>query len=136
MAKYRVVYENSEGATFSAPVELRDGAWVMHTSDGFELPINFHFTDDAAGRLTFSHYREEHTEPVGIHVQTGSSWADHKQAHAEQRLAVERKQREQARTEIQNVPPDAAKVAQARDINNQLAHAKKPNGRGVGIVPE
>ncbi len=126
----RAVYKNEHGATFSCPVEVRDGAWVMLTSDGPQ-PIGYYFDDDAAGRLVFSHYREEpESADSRIHVERGSSWADHKQAFAEQKLAVERKHREEARAEINNQQPDAGKVQQAREINTEIAQRMRPRGKG------
>src|SRR5258706_15165027 len=108
---YRVVYQNEAGATFSAPVELRDGTWVMHTSDGLQLPINFHFTDDEAGPLTFLRYTEQ-PEPVDLRLHlpdkigTESSFQQLQRAYVEQEVVAQRKHREQARAEAQNVPPD------------------------------
>ena len=70
MAKFRAVYRDAKGATFSSHVEVRDGAWVMLTSEGPQ-PIGYHFDDDAAGRLTFVHYREE-PEPVDLRLHIDS----------------------------------------------------------------
>src|SRR5258708_32271933 len=108
---FRAVYQDSEGRTYSCPVVKLDGQWQMVTSEGTQ-PITTEFQDDMAGTLVFDSYREVETEQ--LQVAPGSNWADHKQAFAEQRLAEERKQRDQARAEIQNVPVDPAKVAVAR----------------------
>jgi hypothetical protein len=139
MAKYRAVYKNEAGATFSAPVEKRsDGTWVMHSSDGLQLPIDFHFTDDHAGPLIFSHYREE-PEPADLRLHIDrlpgeSSLGALQRAYAEKEIVEQRKHRQAARAEAQNDIPDPVKVQAARDLNNQMAHNKKPNGRGVGLV--
>src|SRR6266851_8382140 len=68
-----------------------------------------------------------------IHVERGSNWAGHKQAFAEQRLAEERRVRDQARQEIQNVLADPAKVAAARELNAQILRARRPQ-RGPAII--
>lgn len=139
MAKYRAVFKDSNGATFSAPVEKQtDGSWIMHTSDGLQLPINSEFHDDHAGPLIFSHYREEpEPEDLRLHIDRlpgESSFGALQRAYAEKEIVEQRNQRQAARTEIQNVLPDPAKTAQARNINEEFARLKRPNGRGVGLV--
>jgi hypothetical protein len=108
----------------------------MITSDGPQ-PIVFRFQDDVAGELIFDSYREEpESADSRLHVQAGSTWTDHRQAFAEQELTEQRKRRQAGRTEIQNVPPDPAKVAAARELNAQILRERRPRGRGVGILIE
>ncbi len=75
-------------------------------------------------------------EDPKLHVERGSNWAAQKQAYAEQRLAQERRNRDQARAEITNQPPDPYKVQAARELNAQILHQMRPRGRGVGLVIE
>jgi hypothetical protein len=132
MAKsFRAVYRDTEGRTYSAHVEIRDGKWQMKTSDGF-VPIIHNFQDDVGGLLTFVEYREE--ADTRVHVEQGSSWADHQQAFFDQQIAQQRQARDQARTEIQNVPVDPTKVASARTANEYAAAIKRPRGGGVGVL--
>ncbi len=49
------------------------------------------------------------------------------------RVNAERKQREEARAEAQNAAAQTTDP-NARDLNNQLAQAKKPRGGGVGQI--
>jgi hypothetical protein len=129
---FRAVFRDDKGAaTYSARVELRDGAWVMETSDGFQ-PITFYFDDDDAGRLTFSHYREEPgptDQRLHISRMPGeSSFAAMQRAYAEREIVEQRKQRQAARAEIQNALPDPAKIQQARDLNNQYGALRNRHG--------
>ena len=134
MTKYRAVYRNeSSSATFSAPVEKTpDGSWVMHSADGQQLPIHLTFNDDAAGTLVFSHYREDpEPEDLRLHVeprQPGQSSFRQLQEARAAHVDQERKARGEARAHVQNVLPDPAKVAQARDLNNQYAALKNRHG--------
>ncbi len=129
----RAVYKDGEGKTYSCPVAIHNNRWMMQTSAGFE-EIGYNFQDDVAGLLVFVEYREE--TDSRIHVQPGSTWADHKLAHAQQRLVEERKQRDQARAELNNQLPDPHKVQQAREINNQIAQTMRPRGKGQYLVNE
>jgi hypothetical protein len=106
----------------------------MQTSDGFQ-DITHDFQDDVGGRLEFVEYRIEPEFPDSrLHVESGGSWRDHREAFAQQNLAQQRKDRLAARTDGQYVQPDAAKIQQARRLNNEFAVLKKPNGRGVGLI--
>src|SRR5258706_5588579 len=133
MAKYRAVYKNEAGATFSAPVERQsDGTWVMHSSDGLQLPINLEFNDDHAGRLTFSHYRDETPpEDLRLHlperIGTESSFQQLQRANAA-RINEERKPREEARARAQETSVNPAKVAEARAINQGYASIRNRHG--------
>ncbi len=69
-----------------------------------------------------------------LHVESGGTWRAHKQAHAEQRLAQERQNRDQARGAIQHVPTDPSKILAARQLNNEIAKAMRPHGRGQGLL--
>lgn len=131
--KVRAVYKDGGGKTYPCPIELRDGAWVMVTSDGTQ-PITFYFDDDIGGRLEFVEYRKEsdprlHIEPR----QPGQSSFRQLQEANVARINAERKQREQARAEAQNAAA-AHTDANARDLNAQFAQRKKPRGGGAGLV--
>jgi hypothetical protein len=135
MAKsFRAIYKDAQGRTYSCPVEIHDGQWMLVTTSGL-APITHSLDIQEYGIVTFDSYREEvdtrlHIEPR----QPGQSSFRQLQEARAAHIDAERKQREQARLEIQNVPPDAAKVAQARSVNEQFARLKRPNGRGVGLV--
>lgn len=134
MTKYRAVYRDAKRASFSAPVEkLSDGSWVMHTSDGLQLPIDFHFTDDAAGVLTFDSYREE-PEPVDLRLHlpekigTESSFQQLQRAYVEKEVIAQRQHRQAARASAQQTFINPAKIEAARQINNQYAALKNRHG--------
>src|SRR5260221_581549 len=133
----RAVYKDTANRTYSCPVEIRDNKWQMKTSEGFQ-DITFHFDDDIGGRLFFVEYREDpKPEDSRLHIDRlpgESSFGALQRAYAEQKVAVERKQREQARAHAQEVPVDAAAVARAREINNQLAQRMRPRGKGQYLV--
>jgi hypothetical protein len=138
---YQAVYKNEQGATFSALVEKQsDGSWIMHSSDGLQLPITSQFNDDHAGPLFFSHYRED-PEPVDLRLHIDrlpgeSSFGALQRAYAEKEIVAQRKHREAARAEGQKVIPDPVKVQQARDLNTQLARTMRPRGKGQYLVNE
>ena len=137
MAELRAVYKDQQGAMYSCPVEIHDNKWVMRTSEGIQ-PISFYFQDDVAGRLTFFEYRESQTDSR-LHINRlpgESSFGALQRAYAEQRLAEERKHRQAGRAEINNQPPDPAKVAAAREINTQIAQTMRPRGKGQYLVNE
>jgi regulatory protein YycH of two-component signal transduction system YycFG len=109
----------------------------MITSDGPQ-PIVFRFQDDVAGKLIFDSYREE-PEAVDsrLHVESGGSWADHKQAFAEQQIAGQRKTRDTFRTDMQDVPvstKNAARFAAAHAEKQEVARTMRPNGTGAGLI--
>lgn len=120
---YRAVYHDKNGNTYSAPVEQRGETWMMLTSDGWQL-IATTFDDDAGGRLTFSHYREEpdtrlHVEPK----QPGQSSLAQLQsaaAKAEAQARADRKRNVQERVRQSN-ELDARRIQCARENNNLLA---------------
>jgi hypothetical protein len=126
----RAVYKDEHGATYSCPVVKNDGAWAMVTSAG-PTPITFFFDDNVAGRLVFDSYRDEpQAEDHRLHISRlpgESSFGALRRAYAEQKVAEERKQRQAARTEIQNVPVDPVAVANARAANNYAAEVKRPH---------
>lgn len=132
--KVRAVYRNKKGATFSAPIEKHGDTWIMQTSDG-PVPIAHTFQDDVGGLLTFVEYRQEVDTRLHIDRLPGeSSFGALKRAYAEKEIAEQRKQRQVARTQIQDVPPDPAKIAAARELNNEIAKTMKPRGGGAGLV--
>lgn len=134
MAKsFRAVYKDQHGASYSCPVEINQGKWVMETSDGLQ-PITHLFDDDVAGRLTFDSYREEAETALQLppRLPGESSFRQLQRANVT-RIEEERQNRLLARTEAQNNPVDPAKIAAARENNNQIAHAMRPHGRGQGL---
>jgi hypothetical protein len=135
MAKvYRAVFKSKDGQTFSCHVELQNGVWMMQTSDGFQ-PLTQTFQDDAGGTLKLDSYREVTPEPDSrLHVESGGSWQDHKNRFAETELANQRKSREQARTELQEIPlngKSAARAEAAHRERQEFAKTMRPNGKGV-----
>ena len=134
---YRAVYRDSQGRTYSAPVELHDGKWVMVTSEGF-AQINLHFDDDRAGRLEFVEYRDEpdderlHIEPK----QPGQSSLAQLQAAAAKQAAQALADRQHRRQDILNgsAKRDATKVAEARANATALAQRWNPK-RPEPIAP-
>jgi hypothetical protein len=132
----RAVYKNQQGRTYSCPVEIHDNKWAMVTSDGPQ-PIVFRFQDDVAGELIFDSYREEVQSDSRLHVPAGSTWADQKQAYAEQQIAEQRKTRDTFRTDMQDVPvstKNAARIAAAHAEKQEFARTMRPNGAGAGFI--
>ncbi len=134
----RAVYRDEKGARFSCPVEKRDDKWMMLTSDGLLTDITYHFQDDAAGALTFSHYREDpKPQDSRLHINRmpgESSFGALQRAYAEKEIVEQRKHRLAARQEMQDVPADPVEVANARAANNYAAAVKRPRGGGVGLI--
>jgi len=133
---FRAVYKDAQGKTFSAPVVQIDGAWLLVTTSGL-TPITHSLDNEEYGVVVFDSYRE--VEPEQLHVEAGSSWADHKQAFAQQELAQQRKDRVAARDQLQTLPVNhkqAAQIAAARDHRQQIAAAMRPNGTGAGLIIE
>ena len=134
MAKYRAMYRNEKGATFSAPVEKQtDGTWTMFTSEGPQ-PISYTFQDDVGGLLTFVEYREEPDTRLHIDRLPGeSSFGALKRAYAETEIAAQRQHRQAALQKINNdsAARELSRVAAARDINAQFAARLKPRGGGT-----
>lgn len=121
---YRAVYHDRDGNTYSAPAEQRGDTWMMLTSNGWQ-PIAATFADEAAGMLTFSHYREE---PTRLHVEAGkNSFAQLLDAGAKATAEYQR-QRQQQRREMLDAlnQPDARKIAEARVNATALAQRWNP----------
>jgi hypothetical protein len=140
MAKsFRAVYKDAQGRTYSCPVEIHDGKWMLVTASGFS-PITHTLDNEEYGDVTFDSYREVEPEDLRLHlpdrIGTENSFQQLQRGFVEQEIVAQRKQRREARAQAQQVSVNPAKVAEVRDLNNQLAHAKRPNGRGVGILPE
>jgi len=136
----RAVYRDKEGRTYSCPVAVHEGQWQMQTSAGFQ-PITFYFDDDVAGRLTFVNYRKEPiAEDSRLHISRlpgESNFGALQRAYAEKEIVEQRKQRQAARSQIQNIPLDPTRVAAARDLNNESAKTMRPRGGGVGLsIPQ
>lgn len=130
----RAVYKDTQGIEYSAPVVRDSDKWAMETSDGL-VPIAYIFKDDRAGRLTFSHYRDDQPTPsepdTRLHIepkQPGQSSLAQLQAAAAKQVAQALADRQHRRQEILNdsAKRDAAKIAETRAINNQLANRLKP----------
>ena len=119
------------------PVEVHNDKWQMQTSDGFQ-DITYNFQDDVGGLLRFDCYSEElPSTDSRIHVQAGSTWADHKQAFAEQQIAEQRRTRDIFRTDMQDVPvstKNAARIAAANAEKQEIARTMRPNGAGAGFI--
>src|SRR5260221_2925809 len=131
---FRAVYKDDQDLKYSCPVERHENNWVMKTSDGFQA-ISFHFNDDVGGLLTFVEYREDpKSEDSRLHINRlpgESSFGALQRAYAEKEIVEQRKQRQAARSEIQNVPVDPAKIAAARAANNVAAEVKRPHRDAV-----
>ena len=63
-----------------------------------------------------------------------SAWMAAKRAYAEQQILAQRKARQQMRAEMQKVPTDAARLAAARDADNQYAKSMRPYGKGAALI--
>src|SRR5713101_5061441 len=133
----KAIYRDAAGNQFSCPVVQNNGAWAMVTSDGPQ-PITHEFQDDIAGTLTFVEYREQKDSRLHVERLSGESgFAAMQRAYAEQEIATQRKHREAARAEMNNQPPDAAKVARAesvRQLNAQTLRQMRPRGGGAYII--
>ena len=133
----RAIYRDAAGNQFSCLVVQNNGVWEMVTSDGSQ-PITHEFQDDIAGTLTFVEYREQKDSRLHVERLSGESgFAAMQRAYAEQEIATQRKHREAARAEMNNQPPDAAKVARAesvRQLNAQTLRQMRPRGGGAYII--
>lgn len=128
----RAVFKDQHGHTYSAPVVLNDGQWVMVTSEGF-APITQFFDDDFAGRLEFVEYRDEPDER--LHVEQGGDSFRALQASGAQAVADYRANRNRERRQLQEAlnQPDARKIAEARA--NATALAQKWNQKRPEPIP-
>ncbi len=135
--KMRAVYRDKNGASYSCPVEMRDGEWAIVTSDGPTTPIPLHFDDDVAGRLTFDCYRE--AEDLRLHIepkQPGQSSLGQLQAAAakvEAQARIDRQQQRQQALQTMN-EPDVKRIQAAREYAAEVLHARKPRGSGQYII--
>lgn len=138
MAKtFRAVYKDAQGRTYSCPVQIHDGQWKLVTTSGF-APITHALDNEEYGVVTFHSYREEidsrlHIEP---RIPGQSSFRQLQEARAAS-IDAERKHRQKARTEIQQVAPDPktqARERAAKEHAAQVLNARRPNGLGVGLV--
>ena len=131
---FRAVYKDAAGQPYSCPVELHDGTWMLVTTSGL-APITHTLDNEEYGIVTFDSYREEPDTRLHIDRLPGeSSFGALRRAYAEKEIAFQRQQRQAARTQIQDVPPDPAKIAAARELNNEIAKTMKPRGGGAGLV--
>lgn len=132
---WRAIYKDAKGGRYSAPIEKQsDGAWAMLSSDG-PIPITHQFQDDAAGTLTFVEYKEVPDSRLHVERLPGeSSLGALQRAYAEKVVAQERRDRQQARKEIQNANmPDPRRVQAARNANNYAASQMRPH-RGPAVI--
>src|SRR6266481_5990015 len=133
----RAVYRDKNGASYSCPVEMRDGEWAIVTSDGPTTPIPLHFEDDVAGCLTFVEYRE--VEDSRLHIepkQPGQSSLGQLQAAAAKVEAQARADRLQARQQTMQTlnEPNVRQIQQAREYAAEVLAARKPRGKGAAFV--
>ncbi len=67
---FRAVYRGTEGRTYSCPVEIHDGQWMLVTTSGF-APITHSIDNEEYGVVVFDSYVEEADvrlhlpEPIG-----------------------------------------------------------------------
>ena len=129
MAKtFRAVYKDAQGRTYSCPVQVHDGKWMLVTTSGF-TPITHTLDNEEYGEVVFDSYREE--ADIRLHIeprQPGqSSFRQLQEARAAQ-VDQERKARVESRARAQQTFVNPANVQQARDLNNQYAALKNRHG--------
>lgn len=126
---YRAVYRDGNGCTYSAPLELHKGQWLMRTNQGLQnIPYVFH--DDVGGRLLFESFREDQPAPpepnTKLHVE-GQGFRALQEAGARATVQYQT-QREQKRLEILDAlnEQNAEKIAEARAHATALAQLWNP----------
>jgi hypothetical protein len=153
---YKVVYDPAERKTYLA---TEDGGRmdVPYYINGAEF-VEFYFTGRSSGMSVQYAWKiraqmdqllsipvkpaeppAPKVEDSRLHVeprQPGQSSFRQLQEANLARVNAERKQREQARAEVQRVAADPNKISSARDLNNQLAQAKRPRGKGQYLINE
>ena len=125
---FMAVYKDQQGHTYSCPVEVHNGGWMLITTSGL-APITHTLDNQEHGIVTFDSYREEtdtrlHIEPR----QPGQSSFRQLQEARAAHINGERKAREEARARAQDIPVNPAKVEAARHINNEYAALKNRHG--------
>jgi len=162
-ATYRVMYDPNERKTYLGTVEggfmdvpyLVNGAEFVRYDFHYQPQPGLRACDWALNVNRLHQYLSLLTPPVKpatsptpisqesdsrLHVERlpgESGFAAMQRAYAEQEIATQRKHREAARTEMNNQPPDAAKVARAesvRQLNAQTLRQMRPRGGGQFIV--
>jgi hypothetical protein len=133
MAKsFRAVYKDTEGRTYSCPVEIHEGQWMLVVASGF-APITHILDNEEYGEVIFHSYREE-PEPEDLRlylperIGTESSFQQLQRAYAEKEIVAQRKHREAARVQAQETFTNPAKVEAARHINNEFAALRNRHG--------
>ena len=129
MAKsYRAVYKDAQGRTYSCPVEIHNGGWMLITTSGL-APITHTLDNQEHGIVTFDSYAEQPDTRLHLpeRIGTESSFQQLQRANAA-RINAERRNRELARAEAQSFQPDPAKVARAREINEQYGALRNRHG--------
>ncbi|SRR5258707_11511614 len=127
---FRAAYKDAQGHTYSCPVEIHDGKWMLVTTSGL-APITHTLDNEEYGIVTFDSYREEPDTRLHLpqRIGTESSFQQLQRAYVEKEIVAKRKHRQAVRTEIQNVsPPDPTKVEAARQINNEFAALRNRHG--------
>src|SRR5260370_40441336 len=162
-ATYRVMYDPNERKTYLATVEggfmsvpyLVNGAEFVRYDFHYVPPKGLRGCDWALNVNRLHQYLSLLTPPVKpatsptpisqesdsrLHVERlpgESGFAAMQRAYAEQEIATQRKHREAARAEINNQPPDAAKVARAETVRRLNAHTLRqmmpPAGRQFSV---
>jgi len=162
-ATYRVMYDPNERKTYLGTVEggfmdvpyLVNGAEFVRYDFHYQPQPGLRACDWALNVNRLHQYLSLLTPPVKpatsptpisqesdsrLHVERlpgESGFAAMQRAYAEQEIATQRKHRQAARAEINNQPPDAAKVARAesvRQLNAQTLRQMRPRGGGQFIV--
>ena len=125
---FRAKYKDGQGRTYSCPVEIHNGNWMLVTASGL-APITHSLDNEEYGIVTFDSYSEQPDTRLHLpeRIGTESSFQQLQRANAA-RIHAERKNRELARAEAQSFQPDPAKIARAREINNQYGALRNRYG--------
>lgn len=91
--------------------------------------------DPATPQATVQAAQESEVRLHAVERRPGeSAWMAAQRAYAEQQIAEQRRARQLMRTEMQNVPTDATRLAAAREANNQYAKSMRPYGKGAAFI--
>jgi|SRR6266850_3419070 len=125
---FRAKYKDGQGRTYSCPVEIHNGNWMLVTASGL-APITHSLDNEEYGIVTFDSYSEQPDTRLHLpeRIGTESSFQQLQRANAA-RINAERKNRELARAEAQSFQSDPSKVARAREINEQYAALRNRHG--------
>ena len=128
---FRAKYKDGQGRTYSCPVEIHNGNWMLVTASGL-APITHSLDNEEYGTVVFDSYREE-PEPIDLRLhieprQPGQSSFRQLQEARAAHINGERKAREEARARAQEISVNPAKVQAARELNNQYGALKNRHG--------